>query len=48
MNLVLESLKIMLIGMGTVFFILFLFYCIVKGLQALFPYSEKEENPSTK
>lgn len=46
MNLVLESLKIMGVGMGTVFFVLLLFFCIVKGLQTMFPYNEEEENSS--
>jgi len=46
MNLVLESLKIMVIGMGSVFFVLLLFFYIVKGLQVIFPYKEEEENSS--
>jgi len=41
-GLVLETLKIMVLGMSTVFFVLFLLFCIVKGLQIVFPYREEE------
>ena len=44
-GLVLETLRIMVLGMGTVFFVLTLFFFLVKGLQNIFPYKE-EENPT--
>lgn len=42
-NLITETLKIMGTGMGTVFFVLFLFYLMVKLLTRIFPYDEKTE-----
>ncbi|NLN40588.1 MAG: OadG family protein [Clostridiales bacterium] len=33
----LEALKVLGIGMGTVFSVLVLFYLLVKGLQTIFP-----------
>ncbi|HZJ56803.1 MAG TPA: OadG-related small transporter subunit [Clostridia bacterium] len=35
-----ETVKIMGIGMGTVFFVLMLFYVMVRGLQIVFPPEE--------
>lgn len=36
----LDALKVMGMGMSTVFVVLMLFFLIVKGLQKLFPYKE--------
>lgn len=48
-NLVTQTLKIMSMGMGTVFFVLLLFYAIVRLLVKIFPYREDvvESNGST-
>lgn len=40
-DLMVQTLKIMGIGMGTVFMVLFLFYFMVKILTKVFPYEEK-------
>ncbi|HHW70516.1 MAG TPA: hypothetical protein GX392_04125 [Clostridiales bacterium] len=42
-ELVLETLKIMGKGMGTVFFVLFIFYIMVKILTKIFPHDEPTE-----
>ena len=39
-QVVLDALKVMGTGMGTVFVVLMLFFLIVKGLQMLFPYKD--------
>ena len=36
-----EALKVMGIGMGAVFFVLFLFFSLVKTMQKIFPYEEE-------
>ncbi|NLY54870.1 MAG: OadG family protein [Firmicutes bacterium] len=41
-QVMIEAIKVMGIGMGTVFFVLLLFCGLVKAMQAAFPY--KEEN----
>jgi len=47
-GLVLETFRIMVLGMGTVFFVLALFVLIVIGLQNIFPYKPEEEENSSK
>lgn len=39
-EIMVEAIKVMGIGMGTVFFVLLLFFGIVKAMQAIFPYRE--------
>lgn len=39
--IMLESIKVMGIGMGTVFFVLLLFFGLIKAMQAMFPYKEE-------
>lgn len=40
-DLMMQTLKIMGMGMGTVFFVLLLFYFMVKLLTKVFPYREE-------
>lgn len=39
-EIMIEAIKVMGMGMGTVFFVLLLFFGLVKAMQALFPYEE--------
>lgn len=39
--IMLEAIKVMGVGMGTVFFVLLLFFGLVKAMQAIFPYKEE-------
>jgi len=43
-QVVLEALKVLGVGMGTVFTVLVLFYLIVKGLQMIFPPENETQN----
>lgn len=36
-----EAIKIMGVGMGTVFFVLLVFFGLVKAMQAIFPYKDE-------
>lgn len=40
-EIMVEAIKVMGMGMGTVFFVLILFVGLVKVLQAAFPYKEE-------
>ncbi len=40
-QVMLEAIKVMGIGMGTVFFVLLLFIILVKAMQSIFPYKEE-------
>ncbi|NLW17992.1 MAG: OadG family protein [Firmicutes bacterium] len=40
-QVMLEAIKVMGVGMGTVFFVLLLFIILVKAMQSIFPYKEE-------
>lgn len=40
-QVMIDAVKVMAVGMGTVFFVLLLFFALVKGMQAIFPYKEE-------
>lgn len=41
-TVMIEAVKVMGIGMGTVFFILLIFFGMIKALQAVFPAEDNE------
>lgn len=40
-QVMIDAIKVMGVGMGTVFFVLVLFIGLVKAMQAIFPYKEE-------